>query len=385
MKIAFVSNYLNHHQLFLCNHLMDKCEEFYFIATEPIPESRIKLGYDDMNSIYDYVIRIYENEDQKKYGHSIIKNYDVVIFGACPAKFINLRMRKNKLSFIYSERLLKKGLWRRYIPSTRRKIYERIIKYKDKNLYVLCASAYTSYDLSLCGFFNKCYKWGYFPELDKKDIKTLMENKNKDYNKLLCVGRLINGKCTKDAIFVAKRLMLNNVPFTMDIIGMGNYEKPLKLLVKLLGLTKKIRFLGSMPPEEVKKHMEAANIFIFTSNYKEGWGAVINEAMSCGCAIVASHAVGSVPYLIENKVNGFIYRSGNISELYYKVKHLIQDPDLQHEFGMKAYETMNHTWNADVAASRFLEFSGSLLVKKTKCYRNGPCSMAYIIEQDWFQ
>ena len=44
------------------------------------------------------------------------------------------------------------------------------------------------------------------------------------------------------------------------------------------------------------------------SGRKEGWGAVVNEAMSSGCAVVADAEAGSVPYLIENSKDGFIYR-----------------------------------------------------------------------------
>ena len=70
-----------------------------------------------------------------------------------------------------------------------------------------------------------------------------------------------------------------------------------------------VHMLGAMSPDEVRKHMEQANIFLFTSDRNEGWGAVLNEAMNSGCAVVASHAIGSVPYLIKNGNNGYIYEN----------------------------------------------------------------------------
>jgi glycosyltransferase involved in cell wall biosynthesis len=45
-------------------------------------------------------------------------------------------------------------------------------------------------------------------------------------------------------------------------------------------------------------------VFIFTSDRNEGWGAVLNEAMGSGCAVVAADLIGSVPYLIEHKKMG---------------------------------------------------------------------------------
>ena len=34
--------------------------------------------------------------------------------------------------------------------------------------------------------------------------------------------------------------------------------------------------------------MEKADIFLFTSDRREGWGAVANEAMNSACALVVS-------------------------------------------------------------------------------------------------
>ncbi|NLL00469.1 MAG: glycosyltransferase family 4 protein [Clostridiales bacterium] len=384
MKLAFVSNYLNHHQVHLCNQFYNNCEEFYFIATEKIPLDRLEMGYEDMDSKYPYVIRIYEDNHLKYAAYYIIKTFDVVIFGACPTKLIELRMKNNMLSFIYIERLLKKGLWYRYIPSTRKKIEDRVLKYKDRKLYVLCASAYTSYDLYLCGFMGKCYKWGYFTEVAHVNKSELMNKKDKSHCKILWVGRLINGKCTKDVIFLAKILMKQKLNFTIDIIGGGKYEKQLHMLVELLGLSERINFLGVMSPDKVKEYMEKANIFLCTSNFKEGWGAVINEAMSSGCAVVASHAIGSVPYLIEHKRNGLIYRSGNINDLSRKVIWLIKNPKLQFTYGMKAYDTMVNRWSPEQAAGRFIEICKNLMAERQIWYRNGPCSRAYIIKEDWY-
>ena len=145
----------------LCNQFYIRCEEFYFIATEKIPLERLKMGYEDMASKYPYVIKMYEDSYLRYAAYYIIRTFDVVIFGSCPPSLIELRMRKNLLSFIYTERFLKKGLWYRYIPSIRKKIMDRIVKYKNQNLHVLYASAYSSYDLYLCGYTKPCYKWGY--------------------------------------------------------------------------------------------------------------------------------------------------------------------------------------------------------------------------------
>ena len=62
--------------------------------------------------------------------------------------------------------------------------------------------------------------------------------------------------------------------------------------------------------------MEKTGIFLFTSDRQEGWGAVLNEAMNSGCAVVASHLIGAVPFLKKKKKNGLVYSSGDRKTLF---------------------------------------------------------------------
>ena len=124
--------------------------------------------------------------------------------------------------------------------------------------------------------------------------------------------------------------------------------------------------------------MERASIYLFTSDRQEGWGAVLNEAMNSGCAIIASHLAGSTPYLIQNGENGMIYHSGDLKALYQSLEILLENPGIQYELGLKAYETIINEWNAEVAAERLLSLSEYILEGKefNELFRSGPCSKA---------
>ena len=122
MKIVFVSNFLNHHQVALCEALKKRCEEFYFIATQDIANIGFQRAIDA-----EYVVKYYIKEEQERIEKLII-NADAVIFGSCPNMLIERRMNENKLSFLFSERFFKKGIWRRFIPRTHKAIQERIAK-----------------------------------------------------------------------------------------------------------------------------------------------------------------------------------------------------------------------------------------------------------------
>jgi len=112
---------------------------------------------------------------------------------------------------------------------------------------------------------------------------------------------------------------------------------------------------------------------------------VLNEAMNSGCAVVASHAIGSVPFLMKDGENGLIYESGNVDMLYEKVKYLLDKPEEQIRLGTAAYHTIADLWNAEVAAERFVELSKHILAgeKHPDLYKDGPCSKAEIIKDNW--
>lgn len=382
MTITFVSVFLNHHQLLLCEELKKSCDEFYYISTRPMSKARINLGYEEMDSKYDFVIRTYDGSSDKSRVAEILRNSDVVIFGDCDNKYIELRMKENKLSFLYSERFFKKGTWRRFIPQTRKKVVNRVIQYKDKNFYVLCASAFLSYDLKLLGFdTDKCYKWGYFPQVKSYDECPKRENKPL---KLLWVGRLIELKRTKDAIKAAAKLRDRGVDFSFDIIGSGECEESLKQLVKTLNLQDRVNFLGSMSSSKVIEHMEKADIFMMTSDFHEGWGAVVNEAMSTGCAVLISSSLGCAKFLVKEKENGLIYKYGSQKDFEEKLYLLATDEEFRKRLGCNAYKTIKNEYNQVVAVERLLEFIKNDCEDK-KNYQWGPMSKASVIPNKWYK
>jgi len=388
LKVTFVSNYINHHQIPFSNCMYEMLGDKYtFIQTAPMEKERIKMGWGlDENKI-EYVKNSYESNKTFQECMDIIDESDVVIIGSASRIFIKNRLKNNKLTFIYSERIFKTGLKKLINPYYLfRYIQSYLIPNMKTNTFALCASAYAAYDFSRIGAFEgRTYKWGYFPKYVEYDIDTLLKKKENKVIRMLWVGRFLKLKCAEDAIITAKKLINSGYDFTFDIIGDGPEKSDLIQLANESGLDDKINFLGLMPPEKVREYMEHANIFLFTSNFYEGWGAVLNEAMNSGCAVVASHSIGSAPFLIENCKNGYMYRYGDLNDMYFKVENLIKNKKLQLELGLNAYGTISSEWNEKVAAERFLELA-SCLMKKDDCelFDTGPCSKASVIKNNWF-
>lgn len=385
IKIAFFTNYLFHHQYPLCREMMkDPDVEFTFVSCEPLTQERISMGYDDLSTL-SFVIRSFESESAYDKAMQLAIDADVAIFGSCDLKFLYARMRENKLSFRYCERSLRKGTWRALIPTTARAIYKQYIRYRKKNLYILSASAYTSLDLAMLGFSAyKCFKWGYLPEVKRyNDFDTLMNGKKPQ--SIIWVGRFIECKHPEFALDAAKRLKEKGIEFSLKFIGDGPKREECERYVKTHLHNVDIRFLGSMKPDEVRRHMEESSIFIFTSDRYEGWGAVLGEAMNSGCAVLASHACGSAPYLIEQNKNGRVYHYGDMQEFCSSLEDYLADNILIKNLGFEAYKTMASLWNVECAVPRFIKVVRSILNNNSlPQYTSGPCSVASVIKNNWY-
>lgn len=379
MKVTFVANFMNHHQLPFSLE-MDKLTQgnYTFVAVEALPDERKNMGYANMND-YPFIIKAYESEELYKEGLKKIETDDMVIFGSCPDEFIDLREKTGKPFIIYSERFLKKGTYRRFIPITYNKIYNRMLKFEKAKPGIIASSAYLPYDLKLLKSNFNIYKWGYFPEVKRyQNIENVLNGKEKAT--LLWVARFIKLKHPEHAIYVADRLKKAGYDFTLKMIGVGPLEEKIKRQIRKKGLEENVILLGAMSTEEVRLNMEKSEVFLFTSDFNEGWGAVLNEAMNSGCACVSSHAIGSVPFLVREDVNGFIYRSGNKKMLFNKVKKLLDNREIIRKAGENAYHTIADVWCPENATKRLYELIGNILEGDyTSEYTDGPCSKANVI------
>ena len=397
MIVTFVSNYINHHQLPFCEAMVrsGKDVEFYFIQTMPMEEKRRSMGWTVEETSIPYLILSYREEKRAK---ELILNSDVVLFGWTEGRLMDLRDKRlssGKLSFCVSERIYREGQWKMISPRGLLSKYREHGKYRNKPVYLLCTGAYVASDFSLIRSYpGKMLKWGYFPDVNAFEeteecsktattgaVAKQVNPEEEDVISMLWAGRLIDLKHPEFAIKLAGKLKEEGYRFRLDILGDGPLKDGLKDLIRKNELTDVIGFHGGKSPKEVLHFMRRADIFLFTSNYLEGWGAVVNEAMGCGCAVVASEEAGSVPFLIEDGKNGLSYKNGDYKEFEKKVKSLFEDPGLIGELGKEALETIQSVWNADSAAYELLRFCRQALEGETPEPADcGPMSTAEVIK-----
>ncbi len=385
--LTFFSNYFNHHQKALCDELYGKLKDgFHFVETEPMEDFRSKMGW-GKEGIPSYVVRSYESAENESLALSLAKDSDVVIMGTAPERYIRERLLLNRLIFRYSERPLKEGRWKIFVPYLAKKFYVNHISNRDRSIYCLCAGAFVSsdYKFLMNSYRDKCYKFGYFPFPEQRSWEELSALKGKsDRIKILWCGRFLKLKRADLLIKAAGKAKEAGFDFDLTIVGEGEEEEYLRELVKKHGLQDRTEFMGYLSPEATREEMAKADIYVCTSNKLEGWGSVIYEGLAAGCAVIATSKAGATPFLIKDGRTGYVYRSGDAGSLRDKLISCLEDMDRAREMGRRAHMQMQESWNPRTAAERLIMVSERLLRGRSFFFDDGPMSRAEIIYENWY-
>lgn len=380
MTFTFVSNYINHHQIPLCEALYKTLgENFTFVQTMPMEEERVAMGWGVDIQKLPYVLCLYEKEYEclKKIAES-----DVVLFGWTEREdIVASRLQSGRTTLRVSERLYREGQWKAISPRGLIAKYNEHIKYRRQNVCMLCAGAYTASDFHLIGAYpDKMFRWGYFTALRKYDETQLDAMKIQDGAlHIVWAGRFIPLKHPEYVIRLAKHLRDKGYQYHIHMLGDGELEPSMKQEVTDLGLSGSFTFYGYTEPEKVRDVMEQCHIHLFTSNYLEGWGAVVNEGMNSGCVEVVNAQVGAAPYLIRHGENGLVYPDDSYEKMEALVEDLFVHWDDRKQMGWAAYETIRDIWNAEHAAKELLRFVSDLQKGRIIAAEEGPLSNAPVI------
>lgn len=378
MKIVFISNFFNHYQVTVSDALYELCNgQYYFVETSEVPEERRKGGFDIIER--PYVIRTWKGAEEEGKAHIVSMEADVLI---CSSELFSLpykkeRLKESKLTFEYSERLLKRGIINAFSKTNLINHINYHLFFRNKPFYKLCVSAFAPNDeYFMRSFLGKCYKFGYFPKVSPLDVDRVLEEKSNSVVKILWCARFLAWKHPEMVVNLAKRLQEANLNVGIDMIGGGELFEKTRKSVAEHHLEKVVRLMGGVPNGDVLEMMKSHHIFLLTSDQREGWGVVVNEAMASGCCVISSDAVGSVPYLIEDGINGSLFRSGDGDSLFRAVEELVLDRERRERYTRQAYKTISEEWSPQCAARNLVELCDALLNNRECRIEKGPCSVA---------
>ncbi|MGA2092896.1 MAG: glycosyltransferase family 4 protein [Sedimentisphaerales bacterium] len=169
-----------------------------------------------------------------------------------------------------------------------------------------------------------------------------------------------------DNIFqVFHRLGVENYQFMAAVIGADSAEKHIRNLLRELGLSRLVTFIGSL--SGIDPAIAAADIFV-VPRPSSGFNMALLAAQASGCAVAACK--GGVDDLIIEDKTAVVFNPDDQLTIYSALKRLLDSPDFARQIAAQAQEYLrqNHHVSAMVASTLQLyrEVSAEKQISKIK-------------------
>lgn len=141
-------------------------------------------------------------------------------------------------------------------------------------------------------------------------------------------------------------------PFVL-FAGGGNMISQMKQLAQKKGIGDRVKFVGSIPKEEVNKIYNLSDAYLIASDY-EGTSVSLLEAMFNSKPIIASRAPGMVDMLTESK-DCLMFETRNITELKDCLLRMAKDEHLRNDLSFAARCTYMDKYNYQEVIEQYEE------------------------------
>jgi glycosyltransferase involved in cell wall biosynthesis len=141
--------------------------------------------------------------------------------------------------------------------------------------------------------------------------------------RLLYSGRLHPVKRVDLLLDAFARIAVTRPKWDLMIVGSGPLEKELRTRLPA-ELRSRVTWTGFLEAGELRAAYHACDALVLPS-MREAWGVVVQEALAAGRPVVASDVVGAARDLVEDGVNGRIFRCDDLNDLTAALEDVTDD------------------------------------------------------------
>jgi glycosyltransferase involved in cell wall biosynthesis len=171
---------------------------------------------------------------------------------------------------------------------------------------------------------------------------------------LVCtVARLSPQKGLLDLVEATQLIAKEVLALRLVVVGEGELRKQLDDQVRARGLERHFFLAGAMPRAQIAEWLAASDLFILPSRYEGGPAIALQEAMACGCAVVATD-VGGVEELVSDETLGRIVPARDAAALARTAVDLLRNPSARAAMGARGREKVIADFTVDACVHKTL-------------------------------
>ena len=185
---------------------------------------------------------------------------------------------------------------------------------------------------------------------------------------ILAVGRLVEKKGFEFLIRSLPRLVEKNKRIKLVIVGDGDLKDKLILLTEELGISRWIKFAGTINREEILYYYNIADIFVMPS-IQDAMGNIddqpvsLLEAMACSLPVVATNFPG-IALNVKDHANGFLTPQRGVKEIEAALLKLISSKNLRQKMGRESRRVAVSNVSLDNIGTRYIQLFKEVLNSK---------------------
>lgn len=307
---------------------MHKEVEVVRVSLRSLPPARRKLGWPEMAPDAPYLQPWRSLRDRQAYYEALLQA-DVAVmpgfFHFYTLPFHHwLRRLTGKVTLLWSEPFL--GHPRTLSQSAIRGVVKKLLLLPCNSAkYHLLATGYGSEsDWCLMGMTRwKAWIFCFATSPQVKRPNDVSRRRRNEIHILYC-GSLIHRKGVDLLINALGNSNIRRLNWRLTLVGDGDMRSQLEAAANGLGIGDRVTFTGALSSTQCQEVLRTGHMLVLPSRY-DGWGAVVNEAMEWGMAVVVSDAVGARRPLVVDGVNGRVFRNDDAESLASVLFELLAD------------------------------------------------------------
>ncbi len=194
-----------------------------------------------------------------------------------------------------------------------------------------------------------------FPNGVKTSEYAASESVDKDYNKILFLGRICKDKGIGELLEAVSRIHDSGRDVQLLVGGIFEDQEFKK---KIADRGDYVKYIGWVSGAEKDKYLKECGILALPSYY-EGFGIVVIEAMLRRSAVVAS-CVGGIPDIIDDGTDGLLVPVKDSVALEEAILKLIEDNRLAKELGINGQKKVLENYSVEENIKRLIEIYSKL-------------------------